>query len=162
GAKGADRIAPQLERAVGRLVKEGAKVGFCVLVIAQRMSADALATDDRANLAVRCTLRVDNGDAVAMLHDGIPRAGLDAVRQFKPGVGIFEAPGAPLRRVRMHFTDYATYRRRVADGLALAGHLRLASTNVVVGQTTTAPAAAASDADTVALPVIVPSVVVPV
>ena len=154
GVKPGERLAPRLERAVGRLVKEGAKVGLCVLVIAQRMSADALATDDRANLAVRCSLRVDNADAVTMLHDGIPRAGLEAVRQFKPGVGIIEAPGEPLRRVRMHHTDYATYRRRVTDGLSANRGLSLAASNVIIGQTVPA------DRDTVPLPVV--PVVVPV
>ena len=117
-AKGRDRLAPRLERALGRLVKEGAKVGVTVLVLAQRMSANALDTDDRANIAVRVTLRVDNGDAVAMLHDGLTRAGIDKVRQFAPGVAVMEAPGAPARRVRFHYTDYPTYRRRIADALA--------------------------------------------
>lgn len=117
-AKGRDRLAPRLERALGRLVKEGAKVGVTVLVLAQRMSANALDTDDRANIAVRVTLRVDNGDAVAMLHDGLTREGIDKVRQFAPGVAVMEAPGVPARRVRFHYTDYPTYRRRVADGLA--------------------------------------------
>lgn len=117
-AKGPARIAPRLERALGRLVKEGAKVGVTVLVLAQRMSANALDTDDRANIAVRVTLRVDNGDAVAMLHDGLTRDGIDKVRQFAPGVAVMEAPGTPARRVRFHYTDYPTYRRRVTDGLA--------------------------------------------
>lgn len=117
GAKGPARVAPRLERALGRLVKEGAKVGVTVVVLAQRMSANALDTDDRANIAVRVTLRVDNGDAVAMLHDGLTRDGIDRVRQFAPGVAVMEAPGIPARRVRFHYTDYATYRRRVADGL---------------------------------------------
>ncbi|MDO5698611.1 MAG: FtsK/SpoIIIE domain-containing protein [Dermatophilus congolensis] len=164
GAKAGERIAPRLERAVGRLVKEGAKVGVCVLVISQRMSADALATDDRANLAVRCSLRVDNADAVVMLHDGIPRAGLEAVRQFKPGVGLFEAPGLPLRRVRMHHTDYATYRRRVAAGLAATHGRPLTASTVILGQTI--PAGRDVDAgrcgETVPLPVIGAQVVVPV
>lgn len=115
--KGAVKIAPRLERALGRLVKEGAKVGVTVLVLAQRMSANALNTDDRANIAVRVTLRVDNGDAVAMLHDGLTRDGIDKVRQFAPGVAVMEAPGVPARRVRFHYTDYPTYRARVGDGL---------------------------------------------
>ena len=162
GSKAGERVAPRLERAVGRLVKEGAKVGLCVLVIAQRMSADALATDDRANLAVRCSLRVDNADAVVMLHDGIARGGLEAVRQFKPGVGLFEAPGEPLRRVRMHHTDYATYRRRVAAGLAATRGRTLVASNCIVGQTVPAARDADADADTAPLPVIGSSVVVPV
>lgn len=117
GAKPGARLAARIERAVGRLIKEGAKVGVSVAVIAQRMSAGALDTDDRANLATRITLRVDNGDAVAMLHDGLDRCHLDRVRQFAPGVALLESPGTPLRRVRFHYTDYATFRARVEAGI---------------------------------------------
>ncbi len=117
GAKPGDRLAPRLETAVGRLVKEGAKVGVLVLAIAQRMSADAIKTDDRMNLALRITHRVDNTDAVAMLHEGLSRDQAVAVRGFAPGVALAEQPGHDLRRVRMHHTSYAHYRTRVAKGL---------------------------------------------
>ncbi|WP_029211005.1 FtsK/SpoIIIE domain-containing protein [Arsenicicoccus bolidensis] len=117
GTKAGDRLAPRLAAALGRIVKEGAKVGIFVLVLAQRMSADALNTDDRMNLALRLTLRVDNGDAVAMLHDGITRDHVHAVRTFAPGVALVESPGTGVRRVRLHYTDYATYRTRVAAGI---------------------------------------------
>ncbi|GMA40843.1 hypothetical protein GCM10025883_28880 [Mobilicoccus caccae] len=99
GAKAGERLAPRLAAALGRLVKEGAKVGLFVLVLAQRMSADALATDDRMNLALRLTLRVDNGDAVAMLHDGITRDHVHAVRDFAPGMALVESPGVKSRVV---------------------------------------------------------------
>lgn len=117
GTKPGDRLAPRLAAALGRLVKEGAKVGLFVLVLAQRMSADALNTDDRMNLALRLTLRVDNGDAVAMLHDGITRDHVAAVRDFAPGVALVESPGQGIRRARLHYTDYANYRTRVAAGI---------------------------------------------
>lgn len=133
GAKTGQRLATRLERAVGRLVKEGAKVGVCVLVIAQRTSADALDTDDRSNIAFRVTLRVDNGDAVRMLHDGITTTGVEAVRQFAPGVALLESPGCPVRRVRFHHTDYATYRARVAAGVAAAPAGGLAPADVLPG-----------------------------
>lgn len=133
GAKPGQRLATRLERAVGRLVKEGAKVGVCVLVIAQRMSADALDTDDRSNIALRVTLRVDNGDAVRMLHDGITTTGIETVRQFAPGVALMESPGRPVRRVRFHHTDYATYRARVAAGIATAPAGGLTSADVLPG-----------------------------
>ena len=133
GAKAGERLAPRLERSVSRLIKESAKVGFTVLILAQRMSANALDTDDRSNIAVRITLRVDNGDAVAMLHDGIGRDGIDRVRQFLPGVGIMESPGVPVRRVRMHYTDYATYRARVAAGIAAVGTVPLGRSDAILG-----------------------------
>lgn len=147
GTKSGDRLAPRLERSVSRLVKESAKVGFTVLILAQRMSANALDTDDRSNIAVRLTLRVDNGDAVAMLHDGIGRDGIDRVRQFLPGVGIMESPGVPVRRVRLHHTDYATYRARVAAGLASVGTAPLAGPcDVIPGQVVAQPGASEKSA----------------
>lgn len=117
GRKTGQRVAPQVERSVGRIIKEGAKVGVTVLVLAQRMSARAIDTDDRSNLPVRITLRVDNGDGVAMLHDGVNRSGMDDVRQFPPGRGLIEAPGLPLQRFQADLTEYDTYLRRVADGI---------------------------------------------
>jgi len=138
GTKAGDRLAPRIERSVSRLIKESAKVGFTVLVLAQRMSANALDTDDRSNIAVRITLRVDNGDAVAMLHDGIGREGIERVRQFAPGVGFMESPGIPVRRVRMHYTDYDTFRRRVAAGIAASGSLPLSGSSVIPGRVVTA------------------------
>ncbi|WP_407568259.1 FtsK/SpoIIIE domain-containing protein [Arsenicicoccus dermatophilus] len=148
GAKPGDRLAPALEAAVGRLVKEGAKVGVLVLVLAQRMSAEAVKTDDRANLGLRVTLRVDNADAVGMLHDGLDRAQVDTVRSFAPGVALAEAPGTGLRRVRMHYTAYATYRARVAAGLATQDAPALGADLVgeVIPLTTTDPAPSTGDA----------------
>lgn len=118
GSKPGQRLAPRVESLVGRLVKEGAKVGVLVLALAQRMSADAMKTDDRSNLGMRVTHRVDNNDAVAMLHEGLPREQVAAVRVFAPGVALAESPGVPVRRVRMHYTSYTVYRARVAAGLA--------------------------------------------
>lgn len=118
GAKPGDRLAPRLEATVGRLVKEGAKVGLLIFAVAQRMSADAIKTDDRMNLALRITHRVDNTDAVAMLHEGLDRDQIKAVRSFAPGVALAENVGQDVRRVRMHYTSYEEYRARVAAGLA--------------------------------------------
>lgn len=115
GRKAGDRVTPLIERQVGRLVREGAKVGVRVLVLAQRMSAKTLDTDDRANLATRITLRCDSADSIRMLHDG---ADTDAaeVRAFAPGVCLAEHPGHPLTRARLDSTTYTTYLRRVEDG----------------------------------------------
>ncbi|MGL4178584.1 MAG: hypothetical protein ACRCSN_21200 [Dermatophilaceae bacterium] len=118
GREKTQRVAPRIERAVGRLVKEGAKVGIRVLLLAQRMSANAVDTDDRSNLGTRATLRVDNRDAVRMLHDGADAGLIEDVRQFPPGVGLIESPGRPLARWRADYTTYAEYRARVADGIA--------------------------------------------
>ena len=112
------KVAPSIERAVGRLTKEGAKVGVVLLVLAQRMSAKAVDTDDRSNYGLRVTLRVDNGDAVTMLHDGLDRSLIEEVRQFPPGMGLIEAPGRPVARWRADYTAYPDYLSRVAQGIA--------------------------------------------
>lgn len=120
GRQGADRIAPRIERAAGRLLKEGAKVGVRVLPLAQRMSSKAIDTDDRSNVPGRITLRVDSMDAIRMFHDGA-EAMAQEVREFAPGVALVEAPGLPFQRARMDFTSFAVYRRRVASGISSVG-----------------------------------------
>lgn len=118
GRQGADRVQPRIERAVGRLVKEGAKVGVRLVVLAQRMSAKAVDTDDRSNFGLRVTLRVDNGDAVTMLHDGpAARAMVEAARQFPPGMGLVEGPDRPLQRWRADLTTYPVYLAAVRTGI---------------------------------------------
>lgn len=118
GRSGAERFTPTLERCAGRLVKEGAKVGVRVHVLAQRMSAKAIDTDDRANFAHRSTLRVDTTEAIRMLHDGAENLARE-VREFAPGQALVEAPGVPFQRARFDLTTYPAYRRRVQQGLAL-------------------------------------------
>jgi hypothetical protein len=112
GRKPAERLAPKIQGAAGRLIKEGAKVGVRVLVLAQRMSSEAINGDDRSNFSLRLTLRVDNGDAIRMLHPG---GGADPaeVRGFDPGVALYESPASALQRSRIDYTDYSQYCRRV-------------------------------------------------
>lgn len=114
GRKTGQRVAPRIEAAVGRLVKEGAKVGVRVLVLAQRMSAKAIDTDDRSNFGNRCTLRVDNADAVGMLHENA-HALAPEVQLFGPGRALWEEPGRPMKRVQMDLTDYETYCTRIRN-----------------------------------------------
>lgn len=116
--KGAARVAPQIVRLVGRLFKESAKVGGRVMILAQRMSANAVDTDDRSNFGLRATLRVDNGDAVKMLHDGADKSLVDEIRQFPAGMGLIESPGHPLMRFRADYTTYKQYLTRVSAGIA--------------------------------------------
>lgn len=127
-----DRCAPKVEAAVGRIIKEGAKAGVIALILGQRMSANAIDTDDRSNIPTRLTLRVDNGDAVRMLHDGIDTGGTEEVRQFPPGRALYEAPGVPLQRVQADFTTYDTYLARVANGIAATHTITAFAPPVVV------------------------------
>lgn len=107
-----ERVGPKIEAAVGRLVAEGAKSGVRVILLGQRLSSKALDTDSRSNFGVRHTLRVDNADAVSMLHDnGTEWAPI--VAAFESGQGLIERPGFGQRRYRADYTSYETYLERV-------------------------------------------------
>lgn len=109
GRKTGERVAPKIERSVGRLVKEGAKVGVRVIVLAQRMSAKAIDTDDRSNFGVRISLRVDNADAVGMLHENATDWA-PIVAAYPPGRALIERPGHGQTQMQVYLTEYADYR----------------------------------------------------
>ncbi|MDE0573941.1 FtsK/SpoIIIE domain-containing protein, partial [Demequina sp. B12] len=62
------RTHPRIVSALGRIAREGAKANIQILATAQRFDASILGGDVRANFATRITFRVDNADAVRMLH----------------------------------------------------------------------------------------------
>jgi hypothetical protein len=111
GRKPAERLGPVIEGSVGRLIREGAKVGIRVIVLAQRMSAEAINTNDRSNFSLRLTFRVDSGDSIRMLHPGCDVDPAE-VRAFDPGIALYESPSSGLQRARIDFTDYSAYCRR--------------------------------------------------
>ncbi|AZU00003.1 hypothetical protein CXR29_04165 [Brevibacterium linens] len=115
--KSAERVGPKIEAGVARLLAEGAKSGVRVLLLGQRLSAKSLDTDSRSNFGVRHTLRVDNADAVGMLHDHASEWA-PIVAAFEPGQGLIERPGMGQRRYRADFTSYDTYLRRVKESVA--------------------------------------------
>jgi DNA segregation ATPase FtsK/SpoIIIE-like protein len=112
-----DRVSPRIEAAVGRLVAEGAKTGIRVVLLAQRFSSKALDTDSRSNFGVRQTLRVDNADAVGMLHDNATEWA-PILSVSAPGQGLIERPGLGQRRYRADYTSYETYLERVKQSVA--------------------------------------------
>lgn len=117
GRKPAERLASRIELLTGRLLREGAKVGFRVLMIVQRFSSASIDTDARAQFATRISLRLDNADAVRMLHDSVDEALIAAFPKFAPGEGLCDLPGE-----RIHFysysLDYREYLRRVRRNLS--------------------------------------------
>ena len=117
GRKGADRVGPKIEAGVARVLAESAKSGARVLLLGQRLSSKSLDTDSRSNFGVRHTLRVDNADAVGMLHDHAAEWA-PIVATFEPGQGLIERPGFGQRRYRADFTSYDTYLRRVKESVA--------------------------------------------
>lgn len=113
GERGAAKIKPAIVRSVRRLVQEGAKVGIRVVILAQRMDAEIVGGAERSNLGYRFSMRVDNSDAIRMLHPHCPPDLAVTVPGFAPGVMLVDRPGMPMTRARADLTDYATYVRRV-------------------------------------------------
>lgn len=109
---------------VSRLAAEGAKVGIRLLIMAQRLEGGVLKTGDRANMPTRISFRVDKAEAITMLHESLP-VGLDVerVRNFPPGVGLYESAVADQRVVRFRgpYLDggYPEYVRRIRLGSPL-------------------------------------------
>jgi S-DNA-T family DNA segregation ATPase FtsK/SpoIIIE len=113
GRKAGEKLAPRIRRDVRRLVQESAKVGGRVFLLAQRMDASIVGGAERSNLGTRFSLRVDTADAVRMLHPSIEPGLVEALAQAKPGQGVVDTPGEPLRRFKADFLDYGGYLARV-------------------------------------------------
>lgn len=103
------------ESAIGRLVREGAKVGIVVLFILQRADSQSMNTNTRDQLSVRITMKVGNKDAIRMFHEDLPDEIVDQVRDFSHGRMIFETPKG--RRVGQ--ADYLAVEADPNDGDAL-------------------------------------------
>ena len=107
--KTAEKRTPLVRGYVRRLIQEGAKVGFRVVLIAQRFDASIIGGAERSNLGTRICHRVDNSDAVRML---VADADTDLVAQIKGlsvGTAYLERVGEQGCFIRSDFTDYSTY-----------------------------------------------------
>ncbi len=116
GRKPAERVKPKIQAGVRRLIQEGAKVGVRVLVLAQRMDAEIVGGAERSNLGNRLTLRVDNLDAVKMLHPMADTDTASLAAQFSPGHGLIGRPGLPTQRFRADYLAYPKYTASVRGG----------------------------------------------
>lgn len=82
--KPAERLGAKAKALINRLVAEGAKVGFRVIVSTQRADTQSIDSSVRAQFATRITFNVDNADAVRMLHPNATAEATD-VAGFVPG-----------------------------------------------------------------------------
>lgn len=110
------RTADRIQSAIGRLVREGAKVGICVITIAQRFDATTLGGDVRANFPTRVTFRVDNADAVHMLHPDVDNVTSQAITAQPVGGAWVDTPGRPGEHVQVDLMDYSDYVDVVTKG----------------------------------------------
>lgn len=108
-----------------RLVAEGHKARYRVLLLCQRADATEVGGFARGQFATSVTFRVDSAEAVKMLHQGVGPDVVAAHTAAAPGVALVTMPGLPLARMRSPIVpSYGTYRARVdqtARRLAVAG-----------------------------------------
>ncbi|WP_433122504.1 FtsK/SpoIIIE domain-containing protein [Arthrobacter koreensis] len=114
--KPAERLTPRIRGQVSRLVSEGAKVGVRVIIVAQRADASIIEGSTRAQLGTRITFRVDNPDAIKMLHPVVDPEMPAIVRSFQSGRCLFWNHGSE-DLMQADYTDYTTtYLNRVEGG----------------------------------------------
>lgn len=122
GLKPAQRTAPAIRYHVRRLVQEGAKVGFRLLMLVQRADASIVGGAERSNFGFRVSMRVDNPDAVRMLHPAATVEQCQIVQACVPGEGVFESPGQPLTRFKADYCTYQDYTTLLATWRAAHTH----------------------------------------
>lgn len=108
-----ERRLPAVKNAVQRLIQEGAKAQARVIILAQRADASIVGGSERSNVGTRISLRVENSDAVRMLHADASPELVERIRAFKPGYAFVERAGLPPKVVRFDMADYQAYRSHV-------------------------------------------------
>ena len=113
-----EKLSPLLETVKDRLLAEGLKVNLVMIISTQRFDASILGGAARSNIRTRVTLRVDNADAIRMLHDSVPDDLRAAIPSFPAGRGVVEgaSDAFELREMRAPFTRYEEYRAVLAGG----------------------------------------------
>ena len=116
-----DKSLDQRARAaVGRLLGEGRKAGFRVLLITQRADADIVGGYERGQASHTISYRVDKLDALRMLHPDVDAQTAAEHATAMPGVALLSAPGAGLLRLRAPYVPFGDYWAAVESGGAAA------------------------------------------
>lgn len=106
--KPAERLSAKAKALINRLVAEGAKVGFRVIVSTQRADTQSIDSSVRAQFATRLTFNVDNADAVRMLHPNATELAKD-VAGFTPGRALMRY-NLTTETVQVDLLSYEKYR----------------------------------------------------
>jgi S-DNA-T family DNA segregation ATPase FtsK/SpoIIIE len=109
------KLAERITSAVLRLLSEGRKAAFRVLMLAQRFEANAVGGGyARDQFAVRLSFRVP-AESLAMLHGDDARALGAEHANAAPGVAYLSAPGHDCTRLRAPYVGgYGAYCDRIA------------------------------------------------
>lgn len=86
------KIAATISMNYSRLLAEGAKAGIRLVLIIQRADASIIGGAERSNIGIRLSLRVDNGDAVRMLHDSPDPTVVERITGVQPGIAYIQSP----------------------------------------------------------------------
>lgn len=115
GAKPADRLAGRARLAIERLLSESRKVGFRVIVLAQRPDADVIGGYARSQMPTRVALRMSAAEDFRMALSDVSKEMAEQAMNSPAGVGLIRTPGTDLlRRFRVdHVPSYQAFVQRV-------------------------------------------------
>ena len=85
---------------IGRLLAEGAKAGYRLVLIVQRAEATIVGAFEREMCSLRVSFCTDNRASVELLHPGAPAEIADQHTVVRSGVALMSAPGDELTRFR--------------------------------------------------------------
>ncbi|MDN5748286.1 MAG: hypothetical protein L0H64_07235 [Pseudonocardia sp.] len=110
------QLGKDVRAAIGRLLAEGAKAGFRVVIVVQRAEASIVGSYERAMCSLRISFRTDTTASLELLHPGAPKAVAEAHTTALPGIALMSAPGEDLTRFRAPFLGtYGAYVRAVIE-----------------------------------------------
>jgi S-DNA-T family DNA segregation ATPase FtsK/SpoIIIE len=88
-----------VHKAMARLLSEGHKAGYRVVLLAQRADADSIGAFERDQCATRISFRSSDPGTVKFLHDA-PADVAELHTAAPAGIGLLSAPAVPLLRFR--------------------------------------------------------------
>ncbi|WP_145981472.1 hypothetical protein [Pseudonocardia sp. HH130629-09] len=110
------KIGKRVRGYVARLLAEGRKAGVRVVLVAQRAEASVIGSTERGQCSTRLSFRVDNHDAVKLLHPDTDQDTAAAHASALPGIALVSSPGRPLTRVRAPWIGgYGEYVSRIGS-----------------------------------------------
>ena len=116
GEKGRTPVEARIKAAYGRLLAEGAKVGFRLLIVMQRADADIIGGFERGQCTLRLSFSVADPSAVKMLHASASDELAHAHTVAAAARALVSGPGIPVAGLRApEMGAYADFRANVAE-----------------------------------------------
>lgn len=94
------KITDRIKGAYKRLMAEGAKAGFRVLLIVQRAEASIVGGFARGQASLKISFRVEDVESVKMLHPSVDPVTAVEHTIATAGLALVSGPGLPVQRVR--------------------------------------------------------------